>query len=216
MNELLKSPDRTVAQAQERSPRHSVSLLLGAVACYVGYGAAAGVFRGGQSAMFLALFKMPLVIAGSIALCIPSFYVFSALAGADYSPRELATVLAGFCGTTGLILIGLLPIVWLFSVSSRSLVFVVWLHIFTWAVALVFGREYLLRAANRGSVRGVVGFWLVLVFIVSLQMTTTLRPVLWHVPGAPLFEREKMSFLTHLGRVNDWKEPSAAPVKVMK
>ena len=104
----------------------------------------------------------------------------------------------------------MLPILWLFTVSSQSLVFIVWLHIFIWAIALIFGRECLLRAAARASVRRVVGFWLVLVFIVSLQMTTSMRPVLWRSPGQPLFAREKMSFFTHLGLVNAWKHPEAA------
>src|SRR5205085_1199019 len=108
---------------------HSVVLLVGALACYVVYAAAAGLFQGSEG-ISLAILKLPLIIIASVVLCVPSFYVFTALSGVDHSPRQLATVLTGFCATAGLILLALMPILWLFTVSSRSLEFVVWLNVF--------------------------------------------------------------------------------------
>lgn len=214
MNEILKTPERTLAAARDRSTRRPVMLIVGALACYLAYAGAAGLFQGG-SGVALAALKIPLIVLASVALCIPSFYVFTALAGADYSVRELGTVVAGFCAVAGLILVGVLPILWLFTVSSRSLLFIVWLHIFLWLTALVFAREYLLRAvaAAGRAARAAVGFWLIIVFIVSLQMTTTLRPVLWRAPHQPLFAASRMSFFTHLGQVSDWQEPKAQTAK---
>jgi hypothetical protein len=40
-------------------------------------------------------------------------------------------------GMLALVLVGLLPIEWLFSVSAKSLAFVVWLHVALWAVAIL-------------------------------------------------------------------------------
>src|SRR4051812_34568703 len=101
LDELLRH--RTVSRAP--------TLLLAAVLCYAVYGAATGFFQGGLQ-IAVAIWKVPLIIVGSLLLCLPSLYVFSALSG-----TELA-------GIAGLILIALMPVVWLFSVSTLSLMFV--------------------------------------------------------------------------------------------
>lgn len=203
MHELLRSSDA----ARDARPRRAVAFLAGAVVCFTLYAVAAGMFQGGSS-VALAMLKIPLIIVASVALCLPSFYVFTTLSGAEYSPREFATVLAAFCGITGLILLGLMPVTWLFSVSSISLGFVVWMHIWIWLIALAFGRRILVDTAP--TARAAVGVWLVLLFLVSLQMTTYLRPVLWRAPGAPLFTSEKKSFVTHLHEVAKWTPPAAS------
>ena len=201
MNDLLKRPDDVLGG----SVRRSAAFLAGAILCYLVYAVAAGSFQGGASVM-LAVLKIPAVILASVALCLPSFYVFTALAGADYSARQFATALSAFCAIAGLILLALMPIIWLFSVSTMSLGFVVWMHIFVWLIALVFARRVVVRTAP--AAQGAVGLWLVLLFLVSLQMTTYLRPVLWRAPGAPLFEAEKKSFFAHLHDVTEWKPPA--------
>lgn len=192
---------------RNRNTNRPFLLLLGAILCYVAYGVAAGFFQGGVQ-IGVTLLKVPLIIAGSLLLCVPSLYVFTALAGADLDARGFAQALAGFAGITGLILIALMPLIWLFSVSTISLVFVVWLHLFAWLIALVFGRQFL--AAACGRAKSAAGLWLVLVLLVSLQMTTYLRPVLWRDAGQPLFAREKMSFFWHLHQVTAWR-PAATP-----
>lgn len=97
-------------------------------------------------------------------------------------------------------LAALLPINWLFSVSSRSLGFLVILHGLVWLIALYFGGSFLLRVIpETGARRGVV-VWVMLVGVVSLQVTTTLRPVLARASGRPLIEGARLSFLEHLGQ----------------
>jgi hypothetical protein len=39
--------------------------------------------------------------------------------------------------------------------------------------------------------------------VVSLQVTTLIRPVLWRGPDRPLIESERLFFLEHFGRVLD-------------
>jgi len=197
LDELLKRRDGGITA-------HPFALLTGAVLCYLLYGLASGFFQGGWS-IALATWKIPLIVVASLALCLPSLYVFSGLAGAELSPRAFATTVAGFAGITGLILLALMPVIWLFSVSTLSLVFVVWLHLFVWIVALFFGRQFLVRAA--GAARATMGLWLLLLFLVSLQMTTYVRPVLWRSADEPLFATAKQSFFMHWISVVDWKEP---------
>ena len=199
LDQLLKRRDGTVTA-------HPFALLIGAIGCYVIYGIAAGFFQGGWSLVMTTL-KIPLIILGSLVLCVPSLYVFTGLSGADFSLRAFANVVAGFAGITALILLALMPVIWLFSVSTISLEFVVWLHIFIWLTALVFGGRFLWSAA--ASARGSLGFWLVLLFFVSLQMTTYVRPVLWRADDEPLFATAKKSFFGHLEEVYNWarKDP---------
>ena len=195
MDELLKKPDSALTA-------HPFVLLTGALACYVAYGLATGFFQGGWS-LAMAAMKVPLIIVASLVLCLPSLYVFTGLSGVDLSRRLFSAAVAGFAGITGLILLAMMPVIWLFSVSTISLAFVVWLHTLVWVIALVFGRQFLVRTA--AVARVALSLWLVLLFIVSLQMTTYVRPVLWRNDGAPLFEKEKKSFFVHLGDVADWK-----------
>jgi hypothetical protein len=195
MDELLKRPEEALQRAPYR-------ILAGTVVCLLGYAAVAGLFQSGSSVL-LAMLKVPLIIAGSIILCIPSLYVFTALAGGDPSRRTFSAAVAGFSGLVGLVLIALVPVVWLFSVSSKSLPFIVWLHLLVWLIAIVLAKRVLPQPAT--PARGVAGLWLVLLFLVSLQMTTYLRPVLWRDPGAPLFESEKKSFFTHFYDVGRWQ-----------
>jgi hypothetical protein len=178
-------------------------LIAGGLVCAALYGAAAGFFRGGDQ-ILVSAFKAPLIVALSLLLCAPSLYVFSALTGVRWSPRAFLAVLAGFAGTLGLLLAGLLPIAWLFSLSSHYLAAVTWIHVFLWVLAVLVGWRFLSRAlAAVGSQSG-MALWILLFSIVSLQVATFLRPVLWHPAGEPLFRfSEKMSFFEHLGKVYD-------------
>jgi hypothetical protein len=111
---------------------------------------------------------------------------------------------AGFSGIAGLVLVALMPVVWLFSVSSLSLSFVVWLHVFAWMAALVFAQKFLVRSAR--SAGTAITLWLILIFFVSLQMTTYVRPVLWRGNGEPMFAKARQSFFNHLADVSRWDE----------
>ncbi|MCP4657959.1 MAG: hypothetical protein GY856_21330, partial [bacterium] len=189
LDELLRRPGVVIARSRLRTPSSLVYLLLGALACCVVYGAASGFFQGGGQILVTA-FKAPLIIFGSLLLCLPSFYVFSSLAGAEVSGRWLATAMVGLGAMLGLLLVGLMPIAWLFSVSSRSLPFIVVLHFAVWVVAIGFGYRFL-ALAFRG-VGGLLALWILLFSIVSFQVASQMRPVLLRPAEVPLFAPQKM------------------------
>ena len=138
-NELLYAPTRTANCAlSDEGNAHLRRLLLGAVLAFVAYGLTAACFEGGWT-FALAAAKAPVIILASLVLCAPSLYVFTSLAGGTLNARWLATALIGLAATSGLVLLGLVPVVWLFSVSSRSLVFVSLLHALVWLVTLGLG-----------------------------------------------------------------------------
>jgi hypothetical protein len=125
------------------------------------------------------------------------------VARADLSGRRMLGVMVGLSGMLALLMLGLLPVAWLFTVSSSSLWFVVWLHLLVWAIALVFALRFLTVAIGSQRARGALVLWMLLFAVVSFQVTTYLRPVLSREPGAPLVESGKMFFLEHLGQA--WK-----------
>jgi hypothetical protein len=179
-------------------------LLAGGLAGFLVYGAAAGSFQGGLQIVVAAL-KAPLIAVLALALCLPSLYVFGALSGARWTRRRLLASIAGFVGTLGLLLAALLPISWLFSVSSRYLISAVWIHVMLWLISLLFGWRFLGRALRENGAGGGMSLWLLLFLLVSFQVATFVRPVLWRDPGRPLFESGKMFFLEHLGKAGDVK-----------
>jgi len=203
LNDLLAQPLAVVDRARQGKSFAPVRLLAAGLVCCALYGAAAGFFQGGMQ-ILLAAVKVPLIVALSLLLCAPSLYVFAALNGVRWSWRSYLAVVAGFAGTLGLLLAGLLPIAWLFSLSSRYLLAVTWIHIFLWVLALLVGWRFLRRALSSIGAQSGMFLWLLLFCIVSFQVATFLRPVLWHPRGTPVFRLgEKMSFLEHLGEAAD-------------
>lgn len=175
-------------------------LLAGGVLCAALYGAAAGFFQGGWQILVAAV-KAPLILGFTLLLCLPSLYVLSSLAGARWTRRSFFAVSAGFAATLALLLLALLPIAWLFSVSSRYLGSVVWLHLFLWALALILGWRFLARSLAAVGAQSGTAIWLLLFAVVSCQVVTFLRPVLWRERGEALFRsEEKMFFLDHFSR----------------
>jgi hypothetical protein len=90
---------------------------------------------------------------------------------------------------------------------------VVWLHLAIWVVSLVFANRFLRQVLADRASEGVSGFWLVLLCVVSLQVTTMVRPVLWRGPERPLIEGERLFFLEHFGRVIDPPAAKGAAAK---
>jgi hypothetical protein len=199
--ELLRNPRAPLTRIFSDGPSSPpLQLLAGGIVCFVAYGAAAGAFQGGTQIGWAAL-KAPVIVVASLALCAPSLFVFGSLAGVDLSLRRTAGLLVALSGMLGLLLAGLLPIAWLFSLSSSSLLFATWLHVAAWAVALGFGGRLLRLAFPQPAARRVALLWTALFTVVTLQMTTVMRPVLYRAPGEAVVEDGRLFFLEHFGKL---------------
>lgn len=202
-NELLINPLSLLERAGRSRGGLAFLVLAGSVCGYVFYGAAAGFFQGGTQILVAAM-KAPIIIVLSLILCLPSLFVFSAMAGARWTRRTFLFLLAGFAGTLALLLLALLPVSWLFSASSRHLGSAVFLQFILWLVALLLTWRFLGQVlAAMGARTGAIFLWLLLFCVVSLQVTTMLRPVLERKPGGALFVSGKKSFLEQMGEVFD-------------
>jgi hypothetical protein len=206
-NELLTRPQAYLERTRNGGEASPLRLLAAPVLCYALYGAAAGAFQGGSQILIAAL-KAPLIILFTLLLCLPSLYVFSAVAGAAWTRRGFVVVLSGFAATLALILLALLPINWLFSTSSRHLGGAAFFQLVLWLLALGLAWRFLGQGLRASGARGGLVVWLLLFCIVSLQAATMLRPVMQRKPGAPIFVSGKKSFLEQIGDVFDEKEPA--------
>jgi hypothetical protein len=202
---LLKTPQQLGERlaAKHELASHARHYLAAVVLCYAGFGLATGLF-GGWEAGFTALAKAPLIAILSFALCLPSLYVFSCLGGSPLAGSQIPVLGLACLAMVGLLLIALAPVVWLFSVSTSSLPFVVMLDVLTWVIGLVFAARFVGRLRDTPLLRNAGGLrvWLLVLALTTLQMTTFLRPVLT-AQGGFWQTGEKQFFLSHFARCFD-------------
>jgi len=198
IDRLLESPGEMVAEILDVSnPKRSLRFaVVVAILGFAAYGAVVGSFQGG-SQLLRAAIKAPLIAALSIALCLPSLYVFVGLSSGHTSIRRVVATAVTYSALLAAVLVGLMPISWLFSNVSTHLWFVGSLHLLAWSLALLLGQRALRSATNGHAPTLSLFVWTVLLFFVSLQMSTQLRPVLWHPEDAPFIENGRKFFGSH-------------------
>jgi hypothetical protein len=193
---LLRRPAALIGRLGEPGHQAIGKLVLLAVISAIVFGAVLGTF-----AMHEQLWAAPLKITAGLAIatliCFPSLYIFSSLAGARIAAGHLAACLSGTTALAGLLLLGFAPAVWIFTQSTDSLGFMGFLALATWGISLGFGLGFLHRAlkASHATRGGPFAIWAVIFALVTLQMSTSLRPILGR--SEQLFTTEKRFFLQH-------------------
>ena len=202
IDRLLENPNHLVGTLLDEGSTHHRRLAAIALASILGlaiYGAVMGSFQGGAQ-ILRSMVKAPLVVFASLLLALPSLYVFTGLSGGT-SLRRVAVTATTYGALLAAISMALLPISWLFSTASSSLWFVTLIHFSTWSLALLLAQR-VLRSTVVPDRRGpylsfALLLWSALLLVVSLQMATHLRPILWQEPGTPYVAKERMFFLEH-------------------
>jgi len=210
---LLRRPAALVDRLAEPGHRAIGKLVLLAAVSAIVFGAVLGTF-----AMHEQLWAAPLKITAGLAIatliCFPSLYIFASLAGARISVGHLAACLTGAIALAGLLLLGFAPAVWIFTQSTDSLGFMGFLALATWAISLGFGLGFLHRAlkAARATRGGPFAIWAAIFALVTLQMSTSLRPILGR--SDQLFTTEKRFFLQHWTETaNEFLDAPEEPAK---
>lgn len=196
---LLKEPQRiseTIA-AEKGLFLSSLMLLLAGVLCHVVFGLAIGLF-GGWPIALMDMVKVPLVAVCSLLLCFPSLYVFTCVAGSPLSVSQTFVLGCSCLAMIGLILVGLAPVAWLFAVSTENLAFVTLLTFLIWLVSIGFAARYVEKLKTHPFFQRQAGIklWFVILIVVTLQMTTCMRPMLT-APTDGWWTSEKQFFLSH-------------------
>jgi len=197
LNHLLKKPLSVIHEINhgERSPLPA--LLAITLVCLGVFGLVLGMFSAGEQ-----LWASPVKVIGGVLfsglICLPSLYIFGALGGMDAKVQHVIGLMLTFLSITSLLLVGFAPVVWLFSTSSNSLVFFGFLCLAIWLICLIFGLRVITRASKSmgGGKGGHLHIWAIIFMLVTLQMTTTLRPIIGKSDHFLNLE-EKRFFLVH-------------------
>ena len=211
LGELLRAPGDVMgfADGQARCGRIAAFLaLVTAVGCAL-FGFAVGSFVDLKVAALDAA-KMVGIAAFSFVLCFPTLYVFATISGSKLSAARLAVLGLVCTATLGSLLAALAPILWLFSVSTENVAFIVVLSCLLAALSLVFVVRPVTAAAEKGIVanRAGLNMWLVVFAVVALQTVTLVRPMLAPI-GTPRTPEGKCFFLMHFGDSVGLKAASA-------
>jgi hypothetical protein len=209
---LLKAPElvaHSLAAGPGRAGMPAFTFLAVAVACHAVFGLSVGLFAG-VSVGLMDLVKAPLIAVCSLLLCFPSLYVFACVSGAPLSVFQAVTLGCSCLAMTGLLLAGLAPVVWLFAVSTRSVPFMVILTLAVWLIAVSFAARYVgkLRASVLFLRQGGIKLWFLILIVVTLQMTTCMRPMLDR-PETGWWTGEKQFFLRHFGAALKTREAAS-------
>ena len=194
---LLRKPaDLVAALLRPKSATLAAAFFAFAMIALAAYGALVGSLTGGRQ-VFAAAVKIPIGAAASILICLPSLFIFACLTGADVSWRTIAGVASAMVALTSLLLIGFAPIAWIFSQSTESVAFIGFLHISFWIIGLSFGLKIpgLLMQTLHITDRLHVRVWSLIFVVVTLQMTTALRPIIG--TSEHWLPNEKKFFATH-------------------
>ena len=194
---ILREPRRVMFQLRQPGAGGLTAvMLLVALAGSLVYGLVAGTFSGG-----VQLWAAPLKIAGvlflSALICLPSLYIFGCLSGARIRLGEMCGLVTGMLALMTLLLMGFVPVAWLFGQSTSSLAWMGTLHLVFGLIAAGFGLRFLQTGFSHAeaSSNGGLHVWVVIFVLVMLQMTTTLRPIVGTAPT--LLPTEKEFFVSH-------------------
>lgn len=194
---LLRAPGRILFELRNGNGRtvgHAV--LAAAVFCLAAYGLTVGMFAWGDQ-IWSAPLKITLGALFSALICFPSLVIFSFLAGSDSSIGEIFVLLLATLALSSLLLLGFGPVSWVFTQSTESTAFMGALHIIFWLVGTYYGVRFLGTATGflDGDRGRHIALWSFIFLLVTLQMMTTLRPLVGS--GESLLQKEKKFFLTH-------------------
>lgn len=196
---LLKCPETVAAAIADgkNAMRSGMTLLAAAVVFHAVFGLAMGFFGGWPVALMDAV-KAPLTALCALALCYPALYVFACVGGAPLTFARAFVLGASCLAMLGLILVGLAPVAWLFSVSTASVPFVTMLMVCIWGVAVSFAVRFIEKLQEHVLFRKAAGIktWFFILVLVTLQMATCLRPML-AAPKNGWWTGGKLFFLSH-------------------
>lgn len=199
---LLKAPSWLVARIDDDQELLGRALRMGfwGLVFHAVFGLALGLF-GGWPVAFMAAAKSPLIALCSLSLCLPSMYVFACVGGMPLSLTQAAALAGAVLAVTGLLLLALAPVAWLFAVSTTNAGFVVLLTLLIWFVAIGFARGFLgrLKASAHLSRLSGLNWWLLIYILVTWQMTTFMRPLL-SLGASGWWTKEKQFFLVYFLR----------------
>ncbi|HOC57056.1 MAG TPA: hypothetical protein PKI20_15675 [Verrucomicrobiota bacterium] len=194
---ILRQPRRLIFQLRQPGSGPLLGgMLFVAVVCSLVYGVVVGTFSMGPQ-VWAAPVKIAAGLMISALICLPSLYIFTCLSGSQARLAEMCGLLAGLLMLMGILLVGFAPVAWLFSQSTQSAAWMGALHLLFWLISTSFGLRFVHAGFSHSQARSRAGLctWIILFVLVTLQMTTALRPLVGKADT--LLPTEKKFFITH-------------------
>lgn len=193
---LLRRPAELASHQASGGAQALKSFTLLAVISMLIFGFVLGTFAYG-SQLWAAPLKIGLGLLFAGIICYPSLYIFSSLAGCQASATRLAATLGGMLALAGLLLLGFAPAIWIFAQGTSSFGFMGTLSVGAWLIALVFAFRFIRTVLHEhgGTQKSPIRIWCAIFLLVTLQLTTSLRPILGQ--SEKLLTSEKKFFLEH-------------------
>lgn len=172
------------------------------------YGLFMGFFSGGLQ-IISVMIKVPVLLFGTLAICIPSLFTFNVILGSKLSFKQTFAVSVMSTYMLTLILVSLAPIMLFFSISSDNRSFIVLLNVVFFSISGVFSMSLLWHSMKYLSMRHlhheeiepaaslvtetscskIIKIWTVIYVFVGTQMAWLLRPFIG-IPGEFAWIRE--------------------------
>lgn len=197
LNSLLKNPLDLIKTIEERNSLPWKPMILLCVLSLLIFGLVVGSFSGGYQ-FWAAPLKIILGLSFGGLICLPSLYIFCCISGLKANFQTTIGFLVCAISLLSLLLVGFAPVIWLFSTSSNSVGFFGFLCLTLWIICLNFGFKLILRAARYLGIQSEshLRVWMIIFTLVTLQLPTTLRPIIGR--SDQLFEfSEKKFFIIH-------------------
>ncbi len=198
INHLLKKPLSVIHTMDEKQDVRWMPILAMTVFALSLFGFIVGSFEGATEQMWLAPMKIVGGVLFSSLICLPSLYIFCCIGGLDKKFSTILGIQSCTMAITSLLLIGFSPVIWLFSSSSDSMSFFGFLCISIWLLCLFMGLKFLTKTGKAFGMSHTrhLYLWAAIFTLVTLQMPTTLRPIIGQSDKILELD-EKKFFLQH-------------------
>lgn len=158
------------------------------------YGAALGFYALNWQ-ILLGAVKAPILIFGTVAICLPALFTFNVLLGSKLSFKQTTAMLSVTAYVMATVLVSLALIVLFFIISTTSKNFILLLNVAAFGIAGAFGvrmlwtgMDYLTVRAGYEPNRQIIQTWTMIYIFVGTQLAWILRPFIGS-PGETIFFR---------------------------
>jgi len=198
ISHLLKKPLSIIHSIDEKKGVRMAPIFIMTIVSLAFFGFIVGSFNGATEQMWLAPAKIVSGVLFSSLICLPSLYIFCCIGGLDKKFSTILGIQSCTMAITSLLLIGFSPVIWLFSSSSDSIGFFGFLCIAVWFICLFMGLKFLTKTGRSFGMKHTkhLYLWAGIFTLVTLQMPTTLRPIIG-TSDKILHLSEKKFFLQH-------------------
>lgn len=164
------------------------------------YGLCLGCYAGSWQIIVVA-FKVPLLLFGTLAICLPSLFTFNVLLGSKLSFRQTLAVLLVASYLLCIVLVSLAPILLFFIVSTTNKPFVALLNVAIFVISGSFfisllwqTMRYLSDKAGYQAKTLIIKIWSIIYMFVGTQMAWLLRPFFGEKGAFALFREIEGNF----------------------